>query len=51
VALHDGEHFGGEGRGFVRLNFACPRSRLEEALGRMKNALSKHSPNTMLMRR
>lgn len=51
VALHDGEHFGGEGKGFVRLNFACPRSRLEEALVRMKNALSEHSPNTMLMRR
>jgi len=51
VALNDGEHFGREGRGFVRLNFACPRSRLEEALNRMKKALSKHSPNTMLMRR
>lgn len=39
VALNDGVQFGGEGRGFVRLNFGCPRSRLEEALERMKTAL------------
>ncbi|OGO33386.1 MAG: hypothetical protein A2Z16_10770 [Chloroflexi bacterium RBG_16_54_18] len=51
VALHDGEHFGGEGKGFVRLNFACPRSRLIEAMERMKKAITEHSPNSMLMGR
>ena len=39
VALNDGTLFGRGGEGFVRLNFACPRSTLEEALKRMKNAL------------
>ncbi|HIT67657.1 MAG TPA: pyridoxal phosphate-dependent aminotransferase [Candidatus Merdisoma merdipullorum] len=32
VGLHDGLHFGPEGRGFVRLNVAVPRSVLEQAL-------------------
>jgi len=39
VALGDGAEFGRGGDGFVRLNFACPRSRLVEALGRIKSAL------------
>ena len=39
VALNDGCAFGRGGEGFVRLNFACPRSTLEEALDRMKRAL------------
>ena len=39
VALNAGTEFGPEGRGYVRLNFACPRSTLEDALGRMKSAL------------
>jgi len=39
VALNDGAEFGPGGEGFVRLNFACPRSVLEEALTRMKSAL------------
>ena len=40
VALSDGIAFGPGGEGFVRLNFGCPRSRLLEALDRMKAALS-----------
>ena len=40
VALSNGIPFGTGGEGFVRLNFACPRSTLMEALGRMKSALS-----------
>jgi cystathionine beta-lyase len=40
VALNDGATFGTEGQGFVRLNFGCPRATLEEALARMKSALS-----------
>jgi cystathionine beta-lyase len=39
VALNDGKTFGQGGKGFVRLNFACPRSTLEEALTRIKNSL------------
>ena len=39
LALNDGEMFGAEGHGFMRLNVGCPRSVLEEALNRLKNAL------------
>lgn len=39
VALSDGAEFGKGGVNHVRLNFACPRHRLTEALDRMKNAL------------
>jgi cysteine-S-conjugate beta-lyase len=39
VALNDGAEFGRGGEGFVRLNFACPRSMLHEALERMSAAL------------
>ncbi len=37
VALSEGKEFQGEG--FVRLNFACPRSILAEALGRLRRAV------------
>ncbi len=40
VALNDGASFGQGGKGFVRLNFGCPRALLMEALERMKMALS-----------
>jgi cysteine-S-conjugate beta-lyase len=39
VGLSDGPAFGTGGDGFVRLNFACPRATLMEALTRMKAAL------------
>lgn len=39
VALNDGAAFGQGGQGFVRLNFACPRATLDEALARMRTAL------------
>jgi len=38
VALNDGDTFGPGGKGFVRLNFGCPRSLLREALDRMSRA-------------
>jgi cystathionine beta-lyase len=41
VALNDGETFGNGGEGFVRLNLACSRDVLEQALERMKAALQK----------
>ncbi|HSR09974.1 MAG TPA: aminotransferase class I/II-fold pyridoxal phosphate-dependent enzyme, partial [Thermodesulfobacteriota bacterium] len=41
VALNDGAEFGRGGEGFVRLNFACPRKTLNEALDRMAEAVRK----------
>jgi cystathionine beta-lyase len=41
VALNDGLTFGRGGEGFVRLNLACNREVLAEALERMKAALEK----------
>jgi len=41
VGLNDGETFGEIGRGFVRLNFGCPRALLTEGLTRMQTALHK----------
>lgn len=40
--LDSGTIFGECGKGFQRINVACPRSVLNEALGRIKNALSNH---------
>ena len=39
VALNDGSVFGQGGKGFVRLNFGCPRSTLINALDRIKKVL------------
>jgi cystathionine beta-lyase len=41
VKLTPGSAFGRPGRGFVRINTACPRSRLGEALNRMAYFFSK----------
>ena len=41
VALNDGATFGQGGEGFVRLNFACPRATLVEALERMREAIER----------
>lgn len=38
LALNNGEMFGNEGRGFMRLNIGCPRSVLKEALERLEQA-------------
>lgn len=40
VALDEGYIFGEEGRGFERINVACPRSVLEECLNRMKKGFN-----------
>jgi cystathionine beta-lyase len=40
VGLDDGYVFGKSGRGFARLNFACPRATLEEGLRRIEKAVS-----------
>jgi bifunctional pyridoxal-dependent enzyme with beta-cystathionase and maltose regulon repressor activities len=39
----EGFIFGAEGEGFERINIACPRSILKEALVRMQRALNKRS--------
>jgi len=41
VAFNDGVTFGKGGEGYVRLNFACTREVLTQALERMKAALEK----------
>jgi cystathionine beta-lyase len=38
VGLDDGFLFGSSGDGFQRMNIACPRSILEEALKRIEKA-------------
>jgi cystathionine beta-lyase len=44
VALNDGGTFGRGGKGYVRLNFGCPRAILAEALSRMHEALRTTNP-------
>lgn len=39
LGLNDGSTFGKEGEGFMRMNIACPKSILIEALNRLKNAI------------
>jgi cystathionine beta-lyase len=41
VAFSDGALFGENGKGFVRMNFACPRSMLLDALERMRAAMDR----------
>jgi cystathionine beta-lyase len=40
VGLNPGPDFGAPGAGFVRLNFGCPRTTLEEGVERMARALA-----------
>jgi len=40
VALNDGDTFGQGGKGFVRLNFGCPRAILVQALDQLRQALA-----------
>ncbi len=42
VALNDGADFGEQGKGFVRLNFACPGKILDQALQQMEAGLREH---------
>lgn len=39
LALNDGTMFGPQGAGYMRLNIACPRSKLSYALGSLKKAI------------
>jgi cystathionine beta-lyase len=39
VALNNGADFGEPGKGFVRLNFACPKTILDQALNQMEKGL------------
>ena len=38
VALNDGTSYGSDGRGFMRLNFGCPREQLRIGLERIVGA-------------
>ncbi len=44
VYMDDGSKFGDEGAGFQRMNIACPRSLLVEALERIKRAIDSLDP-------
>ncbi len=39
IAIDPGDWFGSGGEGFVRMNMACPRSIVVEAMDRLKNAI------------
>jgi len=41
LGLNSGITFGEEGRGFMRMNIACPRAKLIEGLDRLKSAVDK----------
>ena len=41
VGLSPGTFFGEEGAGYMRINLAAPRSRVEEGLARIEEAVSK----------
>jgi cystathionine beta-lyase len=42
VGLNSGEQYGAAGKGFMRLNFGCPRTLLENALKRIYKAVSEN---------
>ena len=44
LALNPGYWFGREGAGYARMNIACPRAILEEALARLAEAVAKYLP-------
>ncbi|MBW5446924.1 putative C-S lyase [Cohnella sp. CFH 77786] len=44
VAFSEGSVFGGQAAGFLRVNVACPRATLAEALGRFANAVRARKP-------
>lgn len=41
VAMNDGATFGENGKGFARLNIACPRYMVEDAMARIESAVKK----------
>jgi cystathionine beta-lyase len=43
VAFSEGSVFGTEGEGYLRINLACPRSILVEALNRFNDAVRENS--------
>lgn len=43
ILPNDGETFGREGVGFVRMNVACPRATVERAMSQLKRALDKEA--------
>lgn len=45
LALNDGEAFGPGGEGHMRMNIACPRAVLTEALGRLEKAVGSLKPS------
>jgi len=44
IAINPGYWFGREGAGYARMNIACPRTILEDAMTRLAQAVEKHKP-------
>ena len=40
--LSEGRQFGENGNSFIRMNIACPRSRLEDGLKRLKKGVASY---------
>jgi len=49
LVLFEGHAFGDAGRGFMRINLACPRNTLQEAVKRLVNALKQTKENPPIM--
>ncbi|GAA3320041.1 hypothetical protein GCM10020331_029420 [Ectobacillus funiculus] len=45
IVVEPGEKFGPGGEGFIRLNLGCPRSILQEALIRLRDAVKNSTQN------
>jgi cystathionine beta-lyase len=41
LGLNNGTQFGPGGEGFMRLNFGCPRSLLEQGMNQLKDTIDK----------
>lgn len=48
--LCDGSEYGPNGKGFLRMNIACPRKRLEDGLSRLAESLSSYKKQVSLCR-
>ncbi|GGH20892.1 hypothetical protein GCM10008013_18510 [Paenibacillus segetis] len=44
--VSDGAMFGGNGNYFIRLNYACPKARLEDGLQRLKKGILEFQSST-----
>ena len=48
IAMNDGSGFGENGKGFARLNIACPRYMIEDAMQRIKHGVEEYKRKNMV---